>query len=150
MDARQQQYLKAMGVTAWVRRDLQQNNGAEVIPVPTVAAVAAPVVESQPASPVVSAPPVVKPVTPAGDWDGLVQQVDDCQQCGLYKTRLNAVFGVGHRQAEWMIIGDAPGADDDKRKEPFVGEAGLLLNAMLQAVGLKRESVYIKIGRAHV
>lgn len=163
MDSRQQQYLKAMGVTAWVRRDLilDQDIKPEAPPVLVVEARPIPVSQSQPL-PVASAVPAVTaetvepaavipkivdvptaPVIPAGDWDGLVQQVDGCQQCGLYKTRLNAVFGVGHRQAEWMIIGDAPGADEDKRKEPFVGEAGLLLNAMLQAVGLKRESVYI-------
>lgn len=165
MDARQQHYLKAMGVTAWVRRELDQDVELDISPIPQVGVVATPVEKSQPqtVAPTVQSvkpEPVVEivesavvakavvdvpicPVVPAGDWDGLVQQVESCQQCALYKTRLNAVFGLGHRQADWMIIGDAPGADDDKRQQPLVGEAGLLLNAMLQAVGLKRESVYI-------
>ncbi|MDH5182878.1 MAG: uracil-DNA glycosylase [Gammaproteobacteria bacterium] len=166
MDARQQDYLKALGITAWVRRDLelQQDQVMDIDAEPTAVsagkAQAPPVVDTQPTSErlpegaivppeAVESAPVVErvalPVTTraAGDWDGLLQQVDACQQCELYKTRLNAVFGVGHRQPEWMIIGDAPGADEDKRKEPFVGEAGLLLNAMLQAVGMKRTSTFI-------
>ena len=171
MDARQQHYLKAMGITVWQRRDLPSEPGPYIEPladplpkpVPELASepLAAAVEESQPQPvahfiqnlkpvPVTEVPQPVEsterfsePLVPCGDWAGLQQQVDDCQQCALYKTRMNAVFGTGQRQADWMIIGDAPGADEDKRNEPFVGEAGLLLNAMLQAVGLKREAVYL-------
>jgi uracil-DNA glycosylase family 4 len=61
----------------------------------------------------------------------------------LHATRKQAVFGVGNQQADWLIIGEAPGAEEDRQGEPFVGRAGQLLNAMLKAIGLKREQVYI-------
>jgi DNA polymerase len=77
------------------------------------------------------------------DWDTLAGKVASCTACGLHATRTQTVFGVGNRQAEWMVIGEAPGADEDKQGEPFVGRAGQLLNAMLRAAGLRREQVYI-------
>jgi DNA polymerase len=77
------------------------------------------------------------------DWDTLVAEVRQCTACGLCKTRTQTVFGVGNRRAEWLVIGEAPGADEDQQGEPFVGRAGKLLNPMLQAVGLKREQVFI-------
>jgi len=73
----------------------------------------------------------------------LQAEVRDCVKCGLCKTRTQTVFGVGDPQAAWMFIGEAPGADEDAQGEPFVGRAGKLLNAMLFAMGLKREGVYI-------
>jgi uracil-DNA glycosylase len=78
------------------------------------------------------------------DWDGLNQAVAGCTACKLHQTRTQGVLGVGDRHAEWLIIGEAPGADEDRQGEPFVGQAGKLLDAMLAAVGLKRgENVYI-------
>jgi uracil-DNA glycosylase family 4 len=78
------------------------------------------------------------------DWQGLQACVPDCQACGLAKTRTQTVFGVGDPKAEWLIIGEAPGAEEDKRGEPFVGQAGKLLDNMLAAIKLKRgENVYI-------
>jgi DNA polymerase len=77
------------------------------------------------------------------DWDALQAEVSDCMACGLHTTRTQTVFGVGNRQARWMIIGEAPGADEDHQGEPFVGRAGKLLDAMLLAIDLPRESVYI-------
>jgi DNA polymerase len=77
------------------------------------------------------------------DWNGLMARVAACKACELHQSRTQAVFGVGSRQAELMIIGEAPGADEDKQGEPFVGRAGQLLNAMLQAIGLRREQVFI-------
>lgn len=77
------------------------------------------------------------------DWDGLQRQVATCTRCDLHRTRTQTVFGVGHRQADWLIIGEAPGAEEDKRGEPFVGRAGQLLDAMLMAVGLDRSRAYI-------
>lgn len=78
------------------------------------------------------------------DWAALAQRVQGCTRCPeLVANRTQTVFGVGNKQADWLIIGEAPGADEDKQGEPFVGRAGQLLNAMLQAVGLKREQVYI-------
>lgn len=73
------------------------------------------------------------------DWDGLAQQVADCRACGLCESRQRTVFGVGHRQAHWMIVGEAPGAQEDQQGEPFVGAAGQLLDSMLRALGLSRE-----------
>ena len=77
------------------------------------------------------------------DWDGLAARVAGCRACGLCESRTQTVFGVGNRAAELMIIGEAPGADEDRAGEPFVGRAGQLLNRMLVAIGLAREQVYI-------
>ena len=67
----------------------------------------------------------------------------DCRRCGLHAGRTQTVFGVGDRRAEWMVVGEAPGAEEDRRGEPFVGPAGQLLTAMLAAIGLARDSVFI-------
>jgi uracil-DNA glycosylase family 4 len=77
------------------------------------------------------------------DWEALQSAVSTCVACGLQLGRTQTVFGVGNRQARWMIIGEAPGAEEDRRGEPFVGRAGKLLDAMLLALGLRREEVYI-------
>lgn len=78
------------------------------------------------------------------DWDELAQTVSDCRACGLCKHRHQAVLGVGDRQADWLFIGEGPGAEEDARGEPFVGQAGKLLDNMLTSIGLKRgENVYI-------
>jgi len=76
-------------------------------------------------------------------WTFLQTEVSGCVQCQLHTSRTQTVFGVGNRSAEWLIIGEAPGADEDRQGEPFVGRAGQLLNEMLRAVGLDREQVYI-------
>jgi DNA polymerase len=73
----------------------------------------------------------------------LEQRVAACTRCALHTTRTQTVFGVGNRQAEWLVVGEAPGAEEDRRGEPFVGRAGQLLNAMLRAIGLAREQVFI-------
>ncbi len=78
------------------------------------------------------------------DWQALRVDVKSCQACGLAKTRTQTVFGVGDENADWLIVGEAPGAEEDKRGEPFVGRAGQLLDNMLAAIELKRgENVYI-------
>lgn len=77
------------------------------------------------------------------DWPALEAAVRDCTKCGLHATRTQTVFGVGSRSARWLFVGEAPGADEDRQGEPFVGRAGQLLNAMLFALGLKREDVFI-------
>jgi DNA polymerase len=76
-------------------------------------------------------------------WEALEQAVRNCTLCSLHKTRTNTVFGVGNRTSEWMVIGEAPGADEDRQGEPFVGRAGQLLNSMLKALGHPREQVFI-------
>lgn len=78
------------------------------------------------------------------DWAGLQQAVAACRLCPLCETRRNAVFGTGDRQAAWMVVGEAPGTEEDRRGEPFVGRAGQLLDAMLASVGRsRRDGVYI-------
>lgn len=78
------------------------------------------------------------------DWETLREAVLHCTRCDLHRTRTQGVFGVGDRHAEWLIVGEAPGAEEDRLGEPFVGQAGKLLDAMLAAIGLKRgENVYI-------
>lgn len=78
------------------------------------------------------------------DWPALQQRVSECVACPeLVASRSQTVFGAGNPQADWMVIGEAPGADEDQQGEPFVGKAGQLLNAMLHALGLKRQQVYI-------
>lgn len=79
----------------------------------------------------------------AEDWQHLQQQVAACHACELCKTRTQTVFGVGNKHADWMLIGEAPGQNEDLQGEPFVGRAGQLLNEMLRAIGLSREQVYI-------
>ena len=80
---------------------------------------------------------------PLMDWETLQRAVAGCSLCGLQKTRTQTVFGVGNHQAHWMVIGEAPGADEDAQGEPFVGRAGQLLNNMLKAIGLERSQVFI-------
>lgn len=80
---------------------------------------------------------------PGLDWDALEAAVRDCRLCGLCETRTQTVFGTGERKARLMVIGEAPGAEEDRRGEPFVGRAGQLLNSMLAAAGFERSEVYI-------
>ncbi|VWC17701.1 DNA polymerase [Burkholderia lata] len=94
-------------------------------------------------APVAESRPVGTPVA-ALDWDALAARVSDCTLCRLCEKRTNTVFGVGDREADWMLIGEAPGENEDKQGEPFVGQAGKLLDNMLQSLSLKRgDNVYI-------
>ncbi len=88
-----------------------------------------------------AAPP---PTDAANAWIELKQLVSGCVKCGLHKTRTQTVFGVGDPGAQWMLIGEAPGAEEDRLGDPFVGQAGRLLDNMLAAIGLdRRKNVYI-------
>ena len=78
------------------------------------------------------------------DWPALKQQVHDCTACKLRAGCTQTVFGVGDEKAEWLFVGEGPGADEDQQGEPFVGQAGKLLDNMLAAIKLKRgQNVYI-------
>jgi DNA polymerase len=78
------------------------------------------------------------------EWIPLKAEVSGCVKCGLHKTRTQTVFGVGDENADWMLIGEAPGAEEDRLGDPFVGQAGKLLDNMLAAIGLsRRKNVYI-------
>jgi DNA polymerase len=77
-------------------------------------------------------------------WNGFAADVDACVACGLSRTRKKSVPGVGDIHAEWLFVGEAPGSEEDARGEPFVGQAGKLLDNMLAALGMKRgDNVYI-------
>jgi DNA polymerase len=76
-------------------------------------------------------------------WDALAARVRGCTACGLAATRTQTVFGVGDSRARWMLVGEAPGAEEDRQGVPFVGRAGQLLTAMLHAAGFRRDQVYI-------
>ena len=110
-------YLQAMGIDVWLPRDAAEPDAA-----------------------------AVEPVGPAAedlDWNELEQRVTNCTRCALATSRTNTVFGVGDQNADWMIIGEAPGADEDRSGEPFVGRAGMMLDEMLRAIGLRRDAAFI-------
>jgi DNA polymerase len=109
-------YLRAMGIDVWVPRDPADDE------------------------PVAPGP---EPESSAVGWDELRAAVAGCTRCGLHQSRTQTVFGVGSRAADWMIIGEAPGAEEDRRGEPFVGRAGKLLDEMLLAIGQQRQTVFI-------
>ena len=85
----------------------------------------------------------VMPETGVDAWHVLRDKVENCSVCADLQQRTQTVFGVGDVNADCMIIGEAPGADEDRQGEPFVGKAGLLLNDMIKAIGLSREAVFI-------
>ena len=143
--------------TAWepVGDPLWEPVGEPVWGAPPDAAPAAPAAVQTPAQPRIpraaapsakaaAADPAPLLTDPAAlDWDGLAAAVAGCRACALCETRTRTVFGVGDRQAHLLVIGEAPGADEDRAGEPFVGRAGQLLNQMLAAIGLERDQVYI-------
>ena len=134
-----QEYLAALGLEVWTRRAMP---------------IAALGDTRTPGDPLPSGdPPSLRDTLPSGDtgalreagadWGELKARVAACTRCPLSATRTQTVFGVGNLHADWLIVGEAPGAEEDRRGEPFVGRAGQLLNSMLLAIGLPREQVYI-------
>ena len=90
------------------------------------------------------APRSEEPARPPGSWIELKQAVPACTACGLHKGRAQTVFGVGDEDADWLLVGEAPGAEEDRLGDPFVGQAGKLLDNMLAAIDLARDdNVYI-------
>ncbi|MCH8504369.1 MAG: uracil-DNA glycosylase [Ectothiorhodospiraceae bacterium] len=135
-------YLERMGITVWVSRRTEPASQAELVPAPVPVGQADHAAEPPPAlSPGETAQAPVDGADAA--WETLRQAVAGCTRCGLCDSRTQTVFGVGSRSADLMVIGEAPGAEEDRRGEPFVGRAGQLLTAMLVALGLPREQVFI-------
>lgn len=118
---RREQYLEALGIDVWRPR-------AAARPAPTPTAPEAVAATTAPAR---------------DDWQRLRAEVAGCTRCALASTRTQTVFGVGDLQARWLVIGEAPGEQEDLRGEPFVGAAGQLLDRMLLAIDLPRPTVYI-------
>lgn len=151
MDERKRRYLEAMGIQIWRRRS-GTTPAADATAAP---AEHPPAVVEQGHDALIPAgepkPPVLTPAAElddaevaAMDWEALAARVAHCTRCPeLVANRTQTVFGVGNRAAEVMVIGEAPGQEEDKQGEPFVGRAGQLLNEMLRATGFAREQVYI-------
>jgi len=115
------QYLEAMGIDVWMPRvaaDHEQGPVSDAL-----------ADNARPES--------------VDSWAALQAEVASCTQCGLCETRTQSVFGSGNKNADWMIIGEAPGQSEDQQGLPFVGKAGQLLTEMLRAIGLDREEVFI-------
>ena len=113
------EYLKAMGIQQWVTRN------------------------SEAASAEVEPPLEPLPADSLSAWQALEKQVATCTRCALHEGRTRTVFGAGDQNADWMIIGEAPGTEEDRQGEPFVGRAGKLLEEMLFAAGYRRDEVFI-------
>ncbi|MFZ1386015.1 MAG: uracil-DNA glycosylase [Thiolinea sp.] len=165
-------YLKAMGIPLWIPKDLdtaiEPELAAEITP-PTLESdwiePVPPAVKAthssmdlselfpdQAKKPIVAAqtistkPTVLNSKTPDCsqlNWDELQASVEACQLCELHKTRTQTVFGAGHQQARCMVIGEAPGAEEDRQGLPFVGKSGQLLTNMLASIQIARENIYI-------
>jgi uracil-DNA glycosylase len=119
LTARRRQYLEAIGIDLWVSRAREEGMPGAAAPAGGTADV-----DTQ--------------------WQRLRDEVLACRLCPLHATRTQGVLGVGPKRADWLVIGEAPGAEEDRRGEPFVGAAGQLLDAMLRAIGLdRRTNVYI-------
>lgn len=127
MDAARERCLERLGIVRWELRE--RNAAPDEAPVADI-----PAGNRQVDAPANAAAP---------DWATLEAQVAACTACELHATRTQTVFGVGNHNAEWMVIGEAPGAEEDRRGEPFVGRAGALLDSMLRAAGFAREEVFI-------
>jgi len=112
-------YLQAMGLEDWRLRSGQ----TQVVPP--------------------QAPPLQLVPADGDQWEGIEGEVSACTRCELHQCRTRTVFGVGNRSADWLVVGEAPGAEEDRQGEPFVGRAGGLLNSMLRGIGLAREQVFI-------
>ena len=137
-NALRREYLAALGLTTWEVRGkappatLEAATGPRATPMPRAGAGSPDSANNSSAA------------REAGvDWPELRARVAACTRCSLSATRTQTVFGVGNPGADWLVVGEAPGAEEDRQGEPFVGRAGQLLNAMLRAVGLAREQVYI-------
>lgn len=143
-------YLEAMGIAQWARRERGAPVPAAVETQQAEADAGAearegadePVADNLALDSQVKAAVAMPDVT-GMDWQQLQAAVASCTACDLHTSRTNTVFGVGDPQARFMVIGEAPGADEDRQGEPFVGRAGKLLDAMLLAIGFQREQVFI-------
>ncbi len=146
MSSRRESLLEEMGLTPlWRLRKGQVDSGVSAAEAQDVAAAAGRGTAAAPASPPIAIDADERSANIARmQWPELRASVAACTACGLRKTCTQTVFGVGDEQADWLLVGEAPGAEEDARGEPFVGQAGKLLDAMLEGIELKRgEDVFI-------
>jgi len=126
--------------------EMERLFGADFLPVPRRIVPGSPrgrAVPPAPAVPVAVLPPLSGPAAWPPEFSDLQEKVRTCTRCGLAGTRTQAVFGVGPPGAPLMLVGEAPGEEEDRQGEPFVGRAGQLLNRILGKIGVPRERVYI-------
>lgn len=146
------QYLRAMGIDVWVPRKTglypselsivnTETSGTIEEGVSVLEAHSARVVE--PDSDYQPGTTIPEGNETDNDWTSLQEEVAGCRRCALCETRTQTVFGTGNKNADWMLIGEAPGQSEDREGKPFVGKAGLLLTEMLRAMGLSRDEVFI-------
>ena len=151
LDDRQRAMLAEMGVRVWMPKTPMAVASPAPAPTPITAPVPvlvpAPTSAPAPAPKLVPMPVVDISALPEGiahmDWPALQSAVSLCTGCGLCQGRQQAILGEGLQTADWMVVGDAPGEDEDKEGVSFAGPSGLLLNNMLNALGLNREQVYL-------
>lgn len=129
-------YLKAMGIDVWLERTPTLVTESVSVSETVTVIEPAPVAES-------TSKPEQNNAIESLDWQALRSTVAECQKCSLANTRSNIVFGAGKETASLMILGDAPKKKDEQQGEPFSGEVGKLLTAMLKAMGYQRKDVYI-------
>lgn len=124
------QYLAAMGINVWLPRVVMPVEHTLPLTKPDILMTASPTKDWQSSQ-------------NSNDWDVLKTEVQNCTLCGLCKTRTQTVFGSGNQDADWLVIGEAAGEEEDKQGLPFVGVAGQLLTEMLRAIGLSRDEVFM-------
>lgn len=135
LDQRKRLYLQRMGMTPWERRTCATASVMDA---------AAAVPDDPEPAPVVMPSGVDDDAVRTMGWESLEASVAVCQRCGLCESRTRTVFGVGDHEADLLVIGEAPGEQEDRQGKPFVGPAGQLLDQMLRAIGLDRgKGVYI-------
>lgn len=126
-------YLRHMGIQQWLPRETLFSSS--VVDMPTK--------EAPQAEAMTSTTPSPPQCATDSRWETLQTTVANCTKCALHATRTQTVFGVGDPQADLIIVGEAPGAQEDRQGEPFVGRAGQLLNNMLAAIQLERSAIFI-------
>jgi DNA polymerase len=155
-DKRWRYYLHTLGIPLWVSRQSLIIQPALVVTAPTYPSTDGNTMEyfnkreesavnSYRIDPITSQNTVDSRVTDIFNmsWIELGEAVTTCTACELCNSRTQTVFGVGDRNADWIVVGEAPGADEDLQGKPFVGRAGKLLDPMLKAIGLERDTVFI-------
>ncbi len=154
-DKRWRYYLHALGIPLWVSRQSLMGQPALIVNVPIYPSVdpnkmehctrEESAVNIHKIDPITNQNIVDSRVTDILNmgWTELEGAVKECTACELYNSRTQTVFGIGNHNADWLVVGEAPGADEDLQGKPFVGRAGKLLDPMLKAIGLERDTVFI-------